>query len=98
MDGQRVTVHLGISLACHLLGGMILGALYFSSLWWNTRLFERAGQISLLVGSMAARFLLLGGVLTAASLEGAMPLLATALGLLLARTAVLRRTRTASSA
>jgi len=39
---------------------------------------------------VAARFILLGGVLTAASFEGAMPLLATAGGVLLARVAVLR--------
>ena len=42
---------------------------------------------------MAARFVILGGALTAVGLEGAMPLLATALGVLLARVVVLRRVR-----
>ena len=83
-------------LALHLAGGAAIGALYFGSLWWNAQLFERAGRLRTLLASMAARFALLGGVLFAASLEGAMPLLATALGVLLARTAVLRRVRMAA--
>jgi F1F0 ATPase subunit 2 len=80
-------------LALHLASGAAIGALYFGSLWWNTLLFERAGRLRTLLASMAARFALLGGVLIAVSLEGAMPLLATALGVLLARAAVLRRVR-----
>lgn len=80
-------------LALHLASGAAIGALYFGSLWWNTRLFERAGRLRTLLASMAARFTLLGGVLVAVSLEGAMPLLATTLGVLLARAAVLRRMR-----
>jgi F1F0 ATPase subunit 2 len=82
-------------LVLHLGGGAAIGALYFGSLWWNARLFEQAGRLRTLLASMAARFALLGGVLLAASLEGAMPLLATALGVLLARAAVLRRVRMA---
>ena len=80
-------------LALHLGGGGVIGALYFGSLWWNARLFEQAGRLRTLLASMAVRFALLGGVLLAVSLEGAMPLLATALGVLLARVAVLRRVR-----
>ncbi len=83
-------------LALHLAGGGAVGALYFTSLWWNARLFERAGRVRTLVASMALRIALLGGVLTAVSFEGAMPLLATALGVLLARVAVLRRVRMAT--
>ena len=83
-------------LALYVAGGGIVGTVYFGSLWWNARLFERAGQVRTLLASMAARFVLLGGVLTAASFEGAMPLLATAAGVLLARTVVLRRVRTAT--
>ena len=80
-------------LALHLAGGAAAGGLYFGGLWWNARLFERAGRVRTLLAGMAARFILLGGVLTAASFEGAVPLLATALGVLLARTAVLHRVR-----
>ncbi len=82
-------------LALHLAGGGAIGALYFGSLWWNAQLFEQAGHLRTLLASMAARFALLGGVLVAVSLEGAMSLLATALGILLARAAVLRRVRMA---
>ncbi len=80
-------------LTLYFVGGSVVGALYFGSLWWNTRLFERAGRVRTLLASMAARFVLLGGVLTAASLEGAMPLLVTALGVLVARVVVLRQLR-----
>ncbi len=80
-------------LALHLVGGAATGVLYFGSLWWNARLFERAGRVRTLLAGMAARFVLLGGVLTAASFEGATPLLVTAFGVLLARTVVLRRVR-----
>ena len=92
MDGQRVTV---LILALFLGGGAAVGALYFGSLWWTTRLFEQAGRLRTLLASMVVRFAVLGGVLLAVSLEGAMPLLATALGVLLARAAVLRRVRMA---
>jgi F1F0 ATPase subunit 2 len=70
-----------------------MGALYFGSLWWNAQMFEQAGRLRTLLATMAARFALLRVALIAVSLEGAMPLLATALGVLLARAAVLRRVR-----
>ena len=93
MDGQRVTA---VILALHVVGGAGLGVLYFGSLWWNATIFGQAGHLRRLLASMAARFVLLGGVLTAASFEGAMPLLATSLGVLLARIAVLRQVRMAA--
>ncbi len=76
-------------------GGIAAGTLYFASLWWNVRLFGRAGSVRTLIASIAARFVLLGGLLTAASFAGAMPLLATAVGILIARAAVLRWARAA---
>ena len=85
-----------LSLALHLAGGGAIGGLYFGSLWWNARLFEGAGRIRTLLAGMAVRFAVLGGVLTAASFEGALPLLATASGVLLARAVVLRRVRLAT--
>ena len=45
---------------------------------------------------MIGRFALLGGLLTLASLEGALPLLAMALGVFIARFAVMRRIREAA--
>lgn len=91
-----MTPHDGIRLALHVAGGAGIGAVYFASLWWNAQLLERAGRWRTLIASMALRFVLLAGALTAASFEGAMPLLATALGVLLARAAVLRRIRVAA--
>ena len=78
-------------LGLHLVGGVAVGGLYFGSLWWHARLFDGAGRIRMLLTGMAVRFAVLGGVLTAASFEGAMPLLVTALGVLVARALVLRR-------
>jgi hypothetical protein len=49
--------------------------------------------IALIVG----RFVLLGGGLALTSLEGALPLLLTALGVVLARFAIMRRVREAAS-
>lgn len=84
---------LPISLAAHLLAGTGLGLLYFGSLWWNAQLFERSGRLGTVLALVAARFALLAGALILVSLEGAMPLLVTALGVFIARIAVLRRTR-----
>ena len=42
---------------------------------------------------MIGRFALLAGLLTLASLEGALPLLVMTLGVLVARSAVMRRVR-----
>jgi ATP synthase protein I len=73
--------------------GIVLGVFYFRGLWWNVRLFAGGGQAATAIIVMAGRFLLLGGLLTLASLEGAPPLLAMALGILAARSALIRRVR-----
>ena len=80
-------------LAMYLAVGFSLGLLYFGSLWWNARLFSGSGRLRTVLAMAAARFALLGGALALASLEGAGPLLATALGVLGARAVVLRRVR-----
>lgn len=85
-----------IDLGVHLAAGIGLGVLYFSSLWWNARLFARGGGLSMTFALMAGRFALLGGALMLVSLEGAGPLLMTALGILVARFAVMRRVRQAA--
>ena len=77
----------------HLALGASLGVLYFCGLWWNVRLFAGGGHAARAIAAMAGRFALLGGVLTATSLEGAMPLLTTAIGLFAARAVVVRRIR-----
>jgi hypothetical protein len=74
----------------------VLGVLYFRALWWSARRFTgacagggRATTIALMIG----RFALLAGLLTLASLEGALPLLVMTLGVLVARSAVMRMVR-----
>lgn len=80
-----------IDLGAHLAAGIGLGVLYFGSLWWNALLFARGGGLSATFALMGVRFALLGGALMLVSLEGAGPLLVTALGILVARVAVMRR-------
>jgi hypothetical protein len=67
-----------LSSAAHLTAGIVLGFLYFRSLWWNTCRFTGGGRVTL------------------ASLEGALPLLMMALGVLIARSVVVRRVREAA--
>jgi F1F0 ATPase subunit 2 len=80
-----------LSLAAHLVAGIGLGMLYFSAIWWNARLFALGGRAMTTVALIIGRLVLLGGLLALASLEGALPLLTTALGVLIARPLVLRR-------
>jgi len=85
-----------LSLVAYLAAGIVLGVLYFRSLWWNACRFTGGGRAATTVAQMIGRFALLGGLLTLASLEGALPLLVMALGVLIARSAVMRRVRKAA--
>ncbi len=76
-----------LGLGAHFGIGFGLGILYFRSLWWSTRRF--AGSIAAIIALMIGRFALIGGALALASLEGALPLLIMALGVLFARFAVI---------
>jgi F1F0 ATPase subunit 2 len=102
MDGERMTSlyfnalptwAMMLSLAAHLAGGIMLGAVYFRSLWWNARRFTEGGRVATTIAAMIGRFVLLGLLLTLASLEGALPLLVIALGILIARSVVMRSIR-----
>ncbi len=76
-----------------LIVGVAAGAGYFASIWWSARQFADGRSISLTLAFALLRLLLLGGLLTLASLQGAGPLLATALGVVVARFGVMRRLR-----
>ena len=80
----------------NLAAGIALGTLYFRGLWRNVRRFAGGGGAAATIALMIARFALLGGLLTLASLEGALPLLVMALGVFIARAAVVRRVRRAA--
>ena len=85
-----------LSLAAHLAGGIVLGVLYFCSLWWNVCRFTGGGRATTTIALMIGRFALLGGLLMLASLEGALPLLMAALGVLIARSIIMHRVREAA--
>jgi F1F0 ATPase subunit 2 len=80
-------------LAAHFAAGIGLGACYFGGLWWNACLFASGARLVAAIGLIIGRFVLLAGVLTLASLEGALPLLLMALGVVLARPLVMRRVK-----
>ena len=79
-----------LGLAAHLAAGIGLGACYFGGLWWNACLFASRTRLAAAIGLMVGRIALLAGCLTLASLEGALPLLMMALGVVAARPLVLR--------
>jgi F1F0 ATPase subunit 2 len=84
-------------LVAHLIAGIGLGIIYFHALCWNARLFAEGASPAFTIGLLIGRFLLMGSLLALASLEGAMPLLIMALGLLVARPVVMHRLRGAAS-
>jgi F1F0 ATPase subunit 2 len=85
-----------LGLAAHLAAGIVLGMLYFRCLWWNVCRLTAGSRVLTTILLTAGRFVLLGGLLTLASLEGALPLLVMLLGLLVARSAVMRGIREAA--
>jgi hypothetical protein len=90
LDGLPVGT-MPVSVVVHLIVGVGVGILYFRGLWWNARLLSQGDRTTTAIMVMIGRFGLLGVVLTLASLEGALPLLGTALGVLIGRSAVMRR-------
>lgn len=82
-----------LSLSAHFTAGISLGVLYFRTVWWNARLFSLGGRVATSLLLVLVRFALLASFLTLASLEGALPLLVLALGILSARVAILRAVR-----
>ena len=70
--------------------GFTAGALFFALLRWNTWLYMRGGSLALPIALQAVRVAAVGGLLVLTALHGALPLLLTALGLLIARPVVLR--------
>jgi F1F0 ATPase subunit 2 len=81
-------------LATYLASGLAAGIVYFRGLWWSARRFAGDGKVRTMVGLTIGRITLLCGALTLASLQGAMPLLTMALGVLIARWVVTRQVRT----
>lgn len=85
----------GIQGAIGLLAGIPIGLLHFATLRWNLHFFA-GGDLPRAFLLQFARLGLLGGVLCLLAIFGAMALLSGMLGILLARSLILRRTRSLS--
>ena len=72
--------------------GVLAGWAHFALLRWNAGLYLRPAGLGWAIGLQLLRLVLLGAVLAMLAREGALPLLTGALGVLLARRLVLRRT------
>ena len=77
--------------AAHLPGTRICGGwLFFALLRWNTSLYCAAAVGFAAMAIQGSRFAAVGGLFALIALHGALPLLVTALGLLIARPIVQR--------
>jgi hypothetical protein len=70
--------------------GAFAGTLHFALLRWNTALYARAGRIAAAAALQVLRLGALAGLLVIVARQGALPLLLAALGLLIARSFVIR--------
>jgi hypothetical protein len=83
-------------IALSIAAGLVLGGGFFSLLGLNVRLYgSRRWPVAM--GLHLARWGLMTVALVVAARAGALPLLSVTLGILLARTAVVRRAREGSS-
>ena len=73
-----------------LAAGIAGGSVHFALLRWNTRLYLAGANVARALGVQAARLAAVAALLVVAALHGAMPLLAAAIGVVLARLLVLR--------
>lgn len=90
MTELDASLHLLPSLLLYLLLGLGLGTLFFLGLW---RTLARPLSAWLIALSSLGRFAGVGLVLALVSQQGALPLLATGLGIVCARAVVMRRLR-----
>jgi F1F0 ATPase subunit 2 len=88
MDAPGMNAHILPGVA-GLLAGVLLGFAYFGSLWWNTRLYSTGTAVRALTVQVLRLGVLVAALVVLARF-GAVALLAAVLGLLLARTVVLR--------
>jgi len=79
-----------VSQAGLVAAGLIAGGIYFALLRWNTALYLRGGRVWPAALMQIARVGGLVGLLVIAARCGALPLLLTALGVLIARPFVVR--------
>jgi len=78
------------TLPMSLAAGVLAGALYFGAVWRSARLLVQGGRARIAVASVVSRLVLMGGLLTLASLAGAPQVLSVAVGFLVARLGMVR--------
>jgi hypothetical protein len=90
------TMVLLLQLGFHLLLGGLVGLFYFRAVRLSADLIAHGRRVALAIALTVARLLLVGGLAVLVVREGALPLLAFALGFLLARALAMRRIRAIS--
>jgi F1F0 ATPase subunit 2 len=98
MDAKRMSLGAPalLALGLYFAAGLVAGTLYFCCVWWNVRLYADHGSARMTVLLLFGRLLVLAAMLTLAASQGAMPLLLMALGVFVARFAVIRGLRAAA--
>jgi hypothetical protein len=86
VDAGQVTM---LAATLFLALGFMAGALFFALLRWNVSLYMRGGSAAFALTLQVVRIAAAGGLLAVTALHGTLPLLLTALGLLIARPVVL---------
>ena len=93
-----MSVTLILSLIGCLMLGFAIGGIYFVAMWWSAELLATGGRTPLAIALIAGRFALILATLAIVVIHGgALPLLATALGVLIARTIAMRRAKAMAS-
>lgn len=83
-----------LEFAAYLALGVIVGGLYFTAMWWSAQLFAADGRTPLALFLGMGRLTLIVVVLALiATRGGALPLLVTALGIVIARLVAVHRVR-----
>jgi hypothetical protein len=90
LSGAGGALWTALWLTGHLVAGLAIGLVHWQSLRWSVA--GRPGALRLIVLG-AARFAILAALLFVVAREGAMPLLSTTLGLLVARHLAMRQHR-----
>jgi hypothetical protein len=73
-----------------IVAGLVAGLLFFGLLRWNTALYVGGSHVGTAAAVHVLRLAGVAGLLTLTALVGALPLLLTALGLLIARPLAMR--------
>lgn len=89
-----MTVALILGLVVCLALGLVMGGLYFAAMWWSAELFATGSRMQLAIALTVGRFALILAVLALVAIRGgALPLLATAIGVVIARAAAMWRVK-----